>query len=89
MDDNEYLEMDENYWLEADLGEVDGGCDRTVEDDDSLSVMSCPPIPGLGYTDVYVSYSRQTFYALQDGKLIEIPRSEWMTTEQYRDWLNG
>ncbi len=79
----------EEEWLKM-LGESEDlwekPADRTLEDS-VCGIYEVPPIPGLPYQDVWVSTNRQTFYSSQNGRLIEIPRSEWMTEEQYRNWL--
>lgn len=87
----EYLSQEDICDLETDeFGFTEESCARTIERDDSPSIHPVSPIPGLEakYTDFYVSMNRQTFYALQEGNFVEIPRSEWMSEEQYRNWLS-
>lgn len=86
MTNNNSSELD---WLDDDFG-LDEESDRTIEQP-SESLHPVPPIPGLEdkYEEVHISFAEQTFYGISklSQQLVEIPRSEWMPPEQYREWL--
>jgi hypothetical protein len=77
-------------WLNDDYG-FDGLSGRTIENDVETSLHSISPYKHLAdkYSDFYVSFDRQRIYAVfkESGGIIEVPASEWMEPEQYRDFL--